>query len=129
MLNLAITTLSDYVSSVESNFFYIKSVSVIETVDTVELIDHIVLEPYIKILQSNALVVTLEDSDVAKYKYKPRLLSQEVYGTENLYYLLLLLNNMTVETFIPKQIYVLGAKDRTLVESIINKERLQGTIK
>ncbi len=126
---MAITTLTDYISSTRADFFYIKNNSVIRTVESFDIIDSVVIEPYIKILKNNALVISLSDKEIEMYRYKPRLLSKLIYGTENLYWILLFLNDMTVEEFVPKNIYVLTSSNRSLIETIINKERSLGTIK
>ena len=120
-------TLDEYVSQISKDFFRIRNTSVIKTVENFEVLDTLKIEPYLNIIRSNAVLVTLDEEDILKYKYKPQLLSQVIYGTENLYYLILLLNNMTVEEFIPKDIYLLTASNRTLIEDIINKENKSGT--
>lgn len=125
---MAAKTLNEYMNGVKADFFYIKSISKISEYSGYELLDTISIEPYIKLLKARSQLVELPDSDVQKYKFKPRLLSNLIYGTENLYYIILMLNDMTVETFIPKKIYLLSSSNRSLIETIINKERSRGNI-
>jgi len=121
-------TLSEYIKEVKNDFFNLRNVSTIKVTDTFEEIVSVSVDNYLTMLKENAILVTLNAADVNKYKYKPRLLSRVLYDTENLFYLILLLNNMTVETFIPEEIYLLNKSDRSLVEVIINKEKTAGNI-
>lgn len=119
---MAAKSLTDYISQVSKDLFYFRNISTIDNILGVEILSSIKMEQYLNILQKNAELITLDPLDVIKYSYKPQLLSQVIYGTENLYYMILLLNNATVENFIPKNIYLLSASNRALIESIINKE-------
>jgi hypothetical protein len=121
-------TLDAYITEVSADFFNFRKTSIIKNVDGFEVLASNVIEPYIDILKARAVTVTLSPSDVIRYRYKPRLLSTRLYATENLFYLILLLNDTTVENFVPNQVTLLNTSDRQLIEGIINKERSQGTI-
>jgi len=116
-------TLTQYASVVNKDFFNLRKVSKIETFDGFEFLASISIERYLDILLENAETITLSETEANKYKYKPKVLSKFIYDTENLYYLLLLMNNMTVETFNPTTLVVLSASNRSLVEDIVNLER------
>jgi hypothetical protein len=116
-------TLTQYSTTVNKDFFNLRRVSKIDTFDGFEFLSSISIEAYLEILMEKAETVTLSDSEVARFRYKPKSLSKFLYDTENLYYLLLLLNNMTVETFIPSTLVVLSSSNRSLVEDIVNLER------
>jgi len=120
---MAAKTLTEYANSIDRDFFNLRKASKIAVHEGFEYLSYIVLENYLDILLENAEYVTLSDQEVKRFSYKPKALSKFLYDTENLYYLLLLLNNMTVETFVPKKIYVLSASNRTLIEDIINLEK------
>lgn len=51
-------------------------------------------EQYYEILLENTVVVTLTDDEYLKYRFKPKVLSFDLYGTIELHYLLLRLNNV-----------------------------------
>lgn len=125
---MAAITLDEYIEQTSRDFFNLRKTSVLLTVDGFETIQRNVLEDYLPIIVSRAVTVTLSPTDMAKYWYKPRLLSKAVYNTENLYYLLLMINNMTVETFTPTKLTLLDRASREIIETIINKEIKQGTI-
>jgi len=121
-------TLTEYINEVKKDFFNLRNVSTIKVTDGFEELVSISVDKYIDILKAKAIKVTLNDNDTKTYKYKPRLLSKVLYDTENLFYLILLLNDMTVETFIPEEILLLNRSDRELIEIIVNKEKTAGNI-
>ena len=121
-------TLQEYANSVKKDFFNLRNASKIEKFDGFEFLASIAIEKYLDILKDNAEEITLSEEETKKYMYKPKALSKFLYDTENLYYLLLLLNNTTVENFIPRKIRVLRGSDRTLIEDIINLEKKLGNI-
>jgi hypothetical protein len=123
-----IKTLDQYINYVNKDFFNLRNVSTIKTFDGIEYLAGISLEKYIPILKQSATLFTFDDTDVQTYSYRPKLLSMYLYETDALYHLILLLNDMTVEKFIPKQIYLLKRSDRGLIENIINLEKTLGTI-
>lgn len=53
-----------------------------------------VLDDYLFELKKLATNVYLEDKDISKYNYKPKLLSADIYGTTELDYIILLLNGI-----------------------------------
>ena len=78
------------------------------------------IDKYWDFIEANKIKVNLEkDGSYIKYKYRPKDLSLLLYGTEELYYILLRLNNISHETeFIKKIIYV---ADRKSIKIILNK--------
>ena len=52
-------------------------------------------EKYYELLTDYSVKVTLTDEEYRRYKFKPRLLSMDLYGTYDLHYLLLKLNYIT----------------------------------
>jgi hypothetical protein len=116
-------TLAQYTGIVNKDFFNLRKVSKIDTFDGFEFLASISLERYLDILLENAESITLSENEVKRYIYRPKLLSKFLYDTENLYYLLLLMNDMTVERFDPSTLLVLSSSNRSLVEDIVNLER------
>ena len=49
-------------------------------------------EKYYELLTDYAVTVTLTEEEYFRYRFKPRLLSKDLYGTYNLHFLLLKLN-------------------------------------
>ena len=84
-----------------------------------------VLNDYIDELRQLALNVELTNSEYNKYIYKPRLLAYDVYGSTDLYFIILTLNNIFNEKqFDMKKIKMLKPEDLTEVLSeIYNSEK------
>jgi hypothetical protein len=53
-----------------------------------------VIEDYIPDLKEMALKVVLTDDEYLKYQYNPKRLAYDVYGATELYYIILMLNNI-----------------------------------
>lgn len=54
-----------------------------------------VIDRYYDILLDHTSIVKLTDEEYLRYRYKPKLLSEELYGTQELHSLLLRLNHIT----------------------------------
>lgn len=88
-------TLSEFLSAMASSsvISYTK-LSFIEKRDGIEYTVKNVLSDYIYELKQRALVITLDEQQELKYFYRPKLLSSDTYGSTELYYAILLLNDM-----------------------------------
>ena len=49
-------------------------------------------EKYYELLLEHSTIVVLTDEEYSKYRYNPRLLSKDLYGTPELHYMLIRLN-------------------------------------
>lgn len=54
-----------------------------------------VFEKYYELLTDHVVTVALTNEEYLRYRFKPRMLSKDLYGTYDLHYLLLKLNNIT----------------------------------
>ena len=86
-----------------------------------------IIYDYLDELKKLSQTVLLTDTDYIKYVYKPRLLSYDVYGTTELYFLILALNNIydirqfTIDT---KKVQMLTVSDyQTVINYIYNSEK------
>lgn len=103
-----------------------QKLSYIEQVDNIKFpISNIVCD-YLKELKSLAVVITLDATNLAKYKYKPKLLASDIYNNPELYYIILLLNGMAdVREFDRDTILMLSKSDMAeCLSNIYNAERL-----
>lgn len=93
--------------------------------DNQKIISFNVLNDYVDEISQMAVLVELDDTEYIKYKYKPKLLSYDVYGDTELYFIILYLNNIySVKDFDFKKIKLL--KKETLefiLSSIYNAEK------
>ena len=53
-----------------------------------------VLDDYLYELKSIALDIKFSRDDILKYQYRPKVLSSDIYGTTELYYVILAINDM-----------------------------------
>lgn len=71
-----------------------------------------VLYDYLDEIKEKKILLTLTDLELIKYRYKPKLLSYDIYGSTELYFILLLLNNMyNIKDFNKQNLYVLYQSD------------------
>ena len=52
-----------------------------------------VLYDYLEEIKSKAVDYTFSDSEYMKYKYRPKLLAYDIYGSTELYFVILAMNN------------------------------------
>ena len=54
-----------------------------------------IIDRYYDILLDHTTIVTLTDDEYERYRFKPKVLSEDLYGTQELHFLLLRLNHIT----------------------------------
>ena len=84
-----------------------------------------VVNDYMPELKAVAYDVELKQSEQQTYFYKPKLLSLDVYGNTELYYIILLMNDMAdVKEFTKPIIKMLKKQDmNNLISAIYNAEK------
>lgn len=87
-------TLDDFISMKVTDEVTFHNFSIVEVVDSIELLDHNVIEDYFTELNSLCATVPLTDEQYKKYKYAPDLLAYDVYGSTQLDFLVLYVNDM-----------------------------------
>ena len=80
-------------------------------------------EKYYELLLEHTTLVTLSDEDYMKYRFKPKLLSKDLYGTVELHYMLLRLNHVySVINFDFTEMRVFNANIKQLLNEIMVME-------
>ena len=77
-------------------------------------VGNIVTDDYFPELKAKCVKVFLDDKDIQKYKYRPKLLAYDVYDNTELYYIILRINDLyNVKDFnlSKKYIYLLPKKE------------------
>ena len=54
-----------------------------------------IIDRYYDILLDHTTIVTLTDDEYERYRFKPKVLSEDLYGTQEFHFLLLRLNHIT----------------------------------
>ena len=83
-----------------------------------------ILEDYIEYFKDKAIEVTFTNDEFLTYKYKPRLLSRYIYGTTELFFIILAINGMASEKEFSKKTIKLIPSDilSDMIQSIYNAE-------
>lgn len=82
-----------------------------------------IFDKYYELMKERTMTIELTDAEYRKYIYKPKLLSLDLYGTTELDFLLLRLNNMTSCIYFNKQTFKVFDKDIiTLLNEIMIHE-------
>lgn len=118
--NSKIQTLSDYIRyGKTSNYSVPNSISLMTIDDTYILMDLLIYDKYKKLIFGMSKQKVLTDEEVQKYKYKPELLSYDLYSTTNLSHLLLYLNKCSEEEFDQKIVRYIESDNIAEIFSLI----------
>lgn len=88
------------------------------------IVFNILKEKYYELLDANKILIEFDETTYNKYKYKPKLLSYDLYGTIDLWYLLIIINDFkSITDFNKKQIFILSPdKINTIIVKIIEMQ-------
>ena len=93
--NPALTyTLDDFISMQISDDMTYYHFSILEVIDGVEHLDSNLVEIYLEELKSQCISVQFSEEELKKYKYNADLLAYDLYGSVQLDFVILLLNDM-----------------------------------
>lgn len=89
-------------------------------------------EKYYELLLDNTVIVVLTDDEYLKYRFKPKVLSYDLYGTMELHYMLLRLNYVySVTNFDFKEVRVFNTNILSLLNEIMileNEEFIENAV-
>lgn len=87
-------TLQDFINmrNIDDMTYY--NFSILEVINGVQHLNHNLVEDYLSHLLSTCETVPLSDTEYKRYKYRPDLLAYDLYGSVQLDFVLLLLNDM-----------------------------------
>lgn len=87
-------TLEDFISyrNIDNMTYY--NFSILEVINGVEHLDHNLVEDYLPHLLTTCETITFSDEEYKKYMYNPDLLAYDLYGSVQLDFIILLLNDM-----------------------------------
>lgn len=89
-------------------------------------------EKYYELLLDNTVIVVLTDDEYLKYRFKPKVLSYDLYGTMELHYMLLRLNYVySVTNFDFKEIRVFNTNILSILNEIMileNEEFIENAV-
>lgn len=118
-------TLSEYIDRGSNDTYTYYNFSAVETEEDMQiLISNILEDDYMSILKQIADTYEMTDEQYNKFKYKPELLSIASYGTPELYFIILIVNDMLDKKEFDRRIIKMVNKDdlMTLLNTIYNAE-------
>lgn len=126
MLPASSTTIEEFIEAGKNVSLSYRDFSYLETMPNktqVSVLD--VIQDYITELRNAAMKVKLSDQEYRKYCYKPKLLCYDIYGNPELYFIILLLNDMADVKEFNKRSFLMLTKNNmsTLTSYIYNSER------
>ena len=128
MLPRNTTTIEEFVASKSATKFAYKDFSFLDNIyaNGTQIATHNTINDYINEIRHASVLVKLNDKEFRKYMYKPKLLSYDIYGNPELYFIILLINDMAdVKEFCSNTFYMPRKKDmQDIVTNIYNIERL-----
>lgn len=126
MLPVNTTTIEELIRSGKDNSLTYQTFSFIDTMSNgtkVSVYDTI--SDYMSELKDYSVLVKLDTDQYRKYCYKPKLLCYDIYGNPELYFIILLMNDMAdVKEFNKTTVYMLPKSYMTaLTSQIYNSEK------
>lgn len=114
-------TLDQFIACQSDETFCYNNLSFIDQIDNIKYNTYNVASDYIDELISEYCVnVQLSDDELTRYKYRPKLLAYDIYGSQELYYLILIVNDMcSVKDFVKKRIYLPTKNNMSTITSAI----------
>lgn len=118
-------SVESFIRSAPSNNLNYESMSFIEKFSSVTMVTHNILTDYIDELYDLSVTVNLSDEEYNRYVYKPKLLAYDLYGSGELYFVILALNDIcNVKEFNFRKLRMLKVEDlEQFLSSIYNSER------
>lgn len=119
-------TLDQFISCQSDTNFCYNNLSFINQIDNIKYNIYNVASDYIdEIISEYCITVVFTDDQLAKYMYRPKLLCYDVYGAQELYYLILIINDIcSIKDFTKKKLKLpTKANMSTLCKAIMNANR------
>lgn len=120
------TTISEFIASGSGTLIDYDELSFKDRLSNGTLVSSLnVVSDYMDELKSVSMKVKLTPEQFRKYKYKPKLLCYDVYGNPELYFILLLINDIADVKEFNRDVIRMIKKDTLLsmLSAIFNAER------
>lgn len=112
-----------YIEAGRNNNFYKATTDLFAQIGTSVVSIGDIFDKYTDFIFGETIKVRLTDSELVKYRYRPKQLSKDLYGTEELWTLLLKLNNIGTEIHFNKQAIRILDPESKILSKIINIEK------
>ena len=109
--NSKIQTLSDFVRYGKVSSYSVPNVSLLIKNGNLVQLDQLAYAKYDNLLMNNSYIIDLSIEEYNRFRLNPKLLSTYLYGTPNLYHLILYLNRCSEFEFDMQRIRLLKKSD------------------
>lgn len=118
-------TIEEFIDCYNTTDINYESTSLIQRLNNYTMISYNIFNDYLDELNEMAVYVSLTDEEYNKYVYRPKLLAYDLYGSTELFFLILMLNNIcNVKEFDFKRLKLLKVDDlEKFISSVYNSER------
>lgn len=118
-------TIEEFIDCYNASDISYESTSLIQQVHGNIMIAYNIFNDYIDELNDLAVYVTLSNEEYNKYLYRPKLLAYDLYGSTELFFLILMLNNIcNVKEFDFKRLKLLKVDDlQKFISAVYNSEK------
>ena len=99
-------TLDQFIACQSDDVFCYNNLSFIDQIDNIKYNVYNVASDYLdEITSAYCVDVELTDDQLTRYKYRPKLLCYDIYGSQELYYLILIINDIcSIKDFTKKKL-------------------------
>jgi hypothetical protein len=87
-------TLQQFIDSSNKTVISYDKFSTLQTLDNIKFPVYHVLDDYLPELKKLCLTVTMSDAEYHRYKYRPKLLAYDIYGSTELDFVILAVNGL-----------------------------------
>ncbi len=87
-------TLEEFVESGVDDLITYNNFSLLESISGIEIPSENLIFDYMSEMKDIAVTVLLSEAELQTYKYKPKLMAYDVYGTTECYFIIMALNNI-----------------------------------
>lgn len=117
-------TIEQFIQSNSNSSISYEKLSLIEKMDNIHTITYNLLNDYRDELNNLLVTINLSDEEFSRYAYKPKLLSYDIYGSTELYFIILFINNLcNVKEFNNRKIKMITRDDiYNILSAIYNTE-------
>lgn len=118
-------TLKEFIALEQQTPISYHALSFLEPLEDIQFTIHNVVDDYIEEINRYAYKVTFTEKEFLRYKYRPKLLANDIYGNGEYYFIIMAMNNIAnVKDFDKKSVLLLKKETLTdIISKIINAER------
>ena len=119
------STIQDFINSAPSNSITYESTSFLDKFTTLTMVSYNIFNDYLDEMLDLSVSVALSDQEYNRYVYRPKLLAYDVYGSTEVYFIIIMLNNIcNVKEFDFKKVKMLRVEDmEKVISAVYNSEK------